>query len=72
MDLAFAHIKALKFLEKSKGMNIFNVGTGQGFSVLDLIRTFEKVTGIKVKKNFVSRRKGDVPSCYADSKKANR
>ena len=72
MDLAVAHIKALKFLDKSKGMNIFNLGTGKGFSVLDLIQTFEKVTGNKVKKNFVSRRKGDVPSCYADSGKANK
>lgn len=70
MDLANAHYKSLQFLEKSKGFNIFNIGTGNGYSVLELINTFEDITGIEVPKCFVNRRDGDVQSCYADPTKA--
>ena len=71
MDLANAHISALGFLQKNKGFHTFNIGTGKGTSVLELINTFEEVTGLKIPKSFVDRRYGDVPECYADSKKAN-
>ncbi len=70
MDLANAHFKSLQFLEKTKGFNVFNIGTGNGYSVLELINTFEDVTGCEVPKSFVKRRDGDVHSCYADPTKA--
>ena len=72
MDLANAHYKSLQFLEKSKGLNIFNIGTGNGYSVLELIKTFEDVTQLKVPKIFAKRRDGDVHSCYADPTKARK
>ena len=71
MDLADAHLKALNLIEKSKGLNIFNLGTGKGFSVLDLINTFEEVTQIKIPRLLVDRRIGDVSICYANPEKAN-
>ena len=70
MDLANAHFKSLQFLEKTKGFNVFNIGTGNGYSVLELINTFEDVTGCEIPKSFVKRRDGDVHSCYADPTKA--
>ncbi len=70
MDLANAHFKSLQFLEKTRGFNVFNIGTGNGYSVLELINTFEDVTGCEVPKSFVKRRDGDVHSCYADPTKA--
>ena len=70
MDLANAHYKSLQFLEKSKGFDVFNIGTGNGYSVLELINTFEDATGLGVPKCFVERRKGDTHSCYADPSKA--
>ena len=71
MDLANAHIKALNYITKSKGFHVFNIGTGKGYSVLDLINTFENVTGLEVPKKFVDRRHGDISKCYADPSKAN-
>ena len=71
MDLANAHYKSIQYLEKTKGFNVFNIGTGNGYSVLELINTFEDVTGLEVPKRFVKRRDGDVHSCYADSTKAS-
>lgn len=68
VDLANGHIKALEHLKK--GVNIYNLGTGNGYSVLQLINTFEKVNNIKINYKFVERRKGDVPSCYANPDKA--
>lgn len=58
-------------LEKEKqGLFIYNLGTGKGYSVLDMVRAFEKVTGKKVSYKIVSRREGDIATCYADPKKA--
>jgi len=71
MDLANAHVKALNYLNKSTGINIFNLGTGKGFSVMELINTFENVTGIYIPKKIIKRRRGDVSSCYADPSKSN-
>jgi len=65
VDLAKGHIAAIKALEK-KGCHYYNLGTGHGYSVLDLVKTFEKVNGIKVKYKITDRRPGDIASCYAD------
>ena len=71
MDLADAHVKALNHLNQSAGINIFNLGTGKGFSVMELINTFENVNGIHIPKKIIKRRRGDVSSCYADPSKSN-
>ena len=71
MDLANAHVKALHHLNKSAGINIFNLGTGKGYSVMELINTFENVNGIHIPTKIIERRKGDVSSCYADPSKSN-
>lgn len=71
VDLAKGHIKALEKLEKEKsGLYIYNLGTGIGYSVLDMVKTFEKVTGIKINYKITERRPGDVAICYSDNKKA--
>ena len=72
MDLAYAHYKSLQFLEKSRGFNVFNIGTGNGYSVLEMINTFEAVTGFELPKCFINRRDGDVQSCYSDPTKAKK
>jgi UDP-glucose 4-epimerase len=75
MDLAHAHVKALKFLqnkEDAKLYEIFNLGTGEGKSVLELIRTFEEVTGVKLNFRIGDRRPGDVEKVYANVNKSNR
>ena len=70
MDLAAAHSKALGYLAKTNGLNIFNLGTGKGISVLQLINTFEKVTGCSLPKVIRDRRIGDAAYCYANPQKA--
>ena len=74
MDLAEAHIESINYLmstRNEKMFEIFNVGTGKGSSVLDVINAFEKVTGENVPHKFVGPREGDVPIAYADVKKIN-
>jgi UDP-glucose 4-epimerase len=68
VDLAKAHIKTLEFLEKQNApfYDVFNVGTGQGHSVLEIIRTFEKVNGTGVPFEIGPRRPGDIAACFAD------
>ena len=71
VDLAKGHIKAVEKLEKEKnGIYIYNLGTGCGYSVLDMINTFEKVNGIKINYKIVDRRAGDIATCFADPTKA--
>ena len=70
VDLAKAHLKALERAEKVKGVECFNVGTGTGYSVLEIIKAYEKATGLKVNYKIVDRRPGDIATCYADPKKA--
>lgn len=71
VDLAKGHIAALEKLEKeNKGLFIYNLGTGTGYSVLDMVKTFEKSTGQKVNYVMGKRRPGDIAACYADPKKA--
>lgn len=70
VDLAKGHLKALENLEKETGAEAYNLGTGQGSSVLDVIKTFERVTGKKVPYELTDRRPGDAAVCYADPSKA--
>ena len=71
VDLAKGHLKALEKLEREgKGIYIYNLGTGKGYSVLEMVKTFETATGKNVKYKIVGRRDGDIATCYANSKKA--
>ena len=70
VDLAKGHIKALEKAGKGEGVYYYNLGTGKGYSVLDLVKNFEKVNKIKVPYKIVDRRPGDIASCYADPTKA--
>lgn len=71
VDLAKGHSKALdKLVREKKGLYIYNLGTGKGYSVLDLIRTFERVNCVEVPYKIVERRPGDIAACYADATKA--
>ena len=71
VDLAIGHIKALDKLRKDKaGMHIYNLGTGVGYSVLDMVNAFEKANNIKVPYKIAPRRAGDIAMCYSDPKKA--
>ena len=73
MDLARGHVCAVNKLEKDQhGLFIYNLGTGVGYSVLDLVKTFEKVNGVKVPYKIAPRREGDIAECYADSSKAEK
>ncbi|MDY2821282.1 MAG: UDP-glucose 4-epimerase GalE [Oscillospiraceae bacterium] len=70
VDLALGHIKALDRLLKVKGCEVYNLGTGKGYSVLDIVKAFEKASGIKINYRIAPRRAGDVACCYADATKA--
>lgn len=71
VDLAKGHVNALEKLDKEgKGLYIYNLGTGTGYSVLDMVKTFEKTTGKKVQYKIAPRRAGDIATCYADPQKA--
>ena len=71
VDLAKGHIKALEKLTKEgQGLFIYNLGTGTGYSVFDIIKTFEKVNNVKVNYKIVDRRPGDIASSYADVTKS--
>lgn len=69
-DLARGHLLALKALEKSTGVQVYNLGTGKGYSVLDVVKAFESACGKPVPYSIVPRRAGDVAACYADPTKA--
>ena len=71
VDLAKGHVKALEKIDKEgQGLYIYNLGTGTGYSVLDMVNAFEKSTGRKVNYKITARRAGDIAICYADPKKA--
>lgn len=71
MDLAKAHLNGIEKLNKEEhGLFIYNLGTGHGYSVLEMVKAFEKVNNIKVNYKIAPRRPGDIATCYADSKKA--
>ena len=67
VDLAKGHVAALKYLTKNNNVLTVNLGTGRGYSVLEMVKAFEKVNGIKVPFQIVGRRAGDIACCYADS-----
>lgn len=72
VDLAKGHVAALKKCMNSKGVNIYNLGTGHGYSVLELINTFINVNNVEIPFSFTERREGDIAECYADPSKAER
>ena len=72
VDLATAHVAALQAIEKNAGLAIYNIGTGLGYSVLDVVNAFEKANGVKVPYSIKPRRPGDIATCYCDPSKAER
>lgn len=70
VDLAKGHLKALEKVVNFKGIDYYNLGTGNGYSVLDLVKTFEKVNNVQVPYKIVERRPGDIAACYSDPTKA--
>ena len=71
MDLAEGHLAALKYAREHRGVEVFNLGTGVGYSVLDMVHAFEEVNHIQVPYRIAPRRPGDIATCYADPTKAH-
>ena len=69
VDLAKGHVAAYQHMKK--GVQVYNLGTGHGYSVFDMIKTFERVNGVKIPHKVVDRRPGDVATSYADPSRAN-
>lgn len=70
VDLALGHVKAVEKVEEASGLYIYNLGTGTGYSVLDVVKAFEKASGVKVPYKIGPRREGDIATCYSDPSKA--
>ena len=70
VDLATAHVAALQAIDRNQGLAIYNIGTGHGYSVLDVVKTFVKVNGVEVPYEIKERRAGDIATCYCDPAKA--
>ncbi|MGN1418938.1 MAG: UDP-glucose 4-epimerase GalE [Acutalibacteraceae bacterium] len=70
VDLALGHVKAVERVLGKTGVDIYNLGTGVGYSVLDVVHAFEKASGIKINYKIVDRRPGDIATCYSDPTKA--
>ena len=70
VDLAIGHLKAIDKVRNSKGVMAYNLGTGIGYSVLDIVKAFENANDIKIKYEIAPRRAGDIAICYADPTKA--
>ncbi len=70
VDLALGHIRAIEKLKEKKGVLTYNLGTGVGYSVIQMVKAFENATQREIKYKFVPRRAGDIASCYADASKA--
>jgi len=70
VDLSLGHLRALEKLQQDPGVHIYNLGTGKGYSVMDVIAAFEKASGKQIPYEIAPRRAGDVASCYADPAKA--
>ena len=64
VDLALGHVKALKKIDEKCGLAIYNLGTGHGYSVLDIVKNFEAATGVKIPYSIKPRRAGDIATCY--------
>lgn len=72
VDLALGHVAALKAIERKCGLAVYNLGTGHGYSVLDVVKAFEKANGLHVPYKIMPRRPGDIATCYCDPSKAKR
>ena len=72
VDLARGHVKALAAIERNCGVAVYNLGTGKGYSVLDVVHAFERSTGIHIPYRILPRRAGDVATSYSDPAKAAR
>lgn len=72
VDLAKGHVKALKKIEDNSGLSVYNLGTGKGYSVLDIVKNFEAATGVQIPYVIKERRAGDIATCYSDASKAER
>lgn len=70
VDLALGHVKALAAVERGCGLAIYNLGTGKGYSVLDVVKAFEQASGVKIPYEIKPRRAGDIDECYSDPSKA--
>ena len=70
VDLAKGHVAAVKYTEENKGCEVFNLGTGTGYSVLDMVKTFQEVNNVPVPYVIAPRRPGDIATCYADPTKS--
>lgn len=70
VDLALGHVKAVEKCTQKSGVDIYNLGTGIGYSVLDVVHAFEKASGVKINYQVVDRRPGDIATCYSDPSKA--
>jgi len=70
VDLAIGHVASIKNMENLKSLEVFNLGTGKGYSVFDIIKTFEKESSVKIQYKICPRRQGDIAICYADPSKA--
>ena len=72
VDLAKGHVAAVKYTDTHKGCEVFNLGTGTGYSVLDMVHTFREVNGVALPYQIVDRRPGDIATCYADPAKSEK
>jgi UDP-glucose 4-epimerase len=72
VDLALGHISALEYIDKNKGIDYYNLGTGKGYSVLEMVEAFSRENNVKIPYKIGPRREGDIASCYADTSKANK
>ncbi len=72
VDLAKGHVKALKKIKDNSGLSIYNLGTGKGYSVLDIVNNFEAATGVHIPYVIKPRRAGDIATCYSDATKAEK
>ena len=70
VDLAEGHLAALNYLEVSSGLDVINLGTGHGYSVIEMVKAYEKASGLSIPYKFTNRRLGDIAECYADVSKA--
>ena len=70
VDLAVGHVRAVEKLKEKAGVSVYNLGTGKGYSVLDIVKAFEEANGVKIPYSIKPRRAGDIAICYADATKA--
>ena len=70
VDLALGHVKAIEKLQENPGLKIYNLGTGHGYSVLDIVKNFEAASGVHIPYEIKPRRAGDIATCYCDASKA--